>query len=305
MIGWGVSVNNQLVALQETVHSAWGQVETVLQRRYDLIPNLVNTVKGYAKHEKDVLEDVTRLRSQWGAAKTTSRKGASRQPTRGSLARLLLVAEHYPDLKASQNFRDLQYELEGTENRITVERQRYNDTVRAFLTFRGSLASIVAGMRGFANSPDAAYFKAAARPGGAESGLGRTASRRVDTRCESARCCRSECGRSLRRCAAGSAGRLFIAKSAAEDLDGVFRGGVKALPDPAVVREGVITLGFVVAAEFAHDGLAVQGTAAEFENDFDLDHEGPRPACSPLYTINRRRQKTAAWTPHPIDEAAP
>ena len=157
---WAISTNNRLVALQENVHSAWGQVETVLQRRYDLIPNLVNTVKGYAKHEKDVLEDVTRLRSQWAAATTPAEKVKASGQLEAGLARLLLVAEQYPDLKASQGFRDLQYELSGTENRITVERQRYNDVARAYNTaVRQFPASIVAGRRGF--SADAVYFEAA------------------------------------------------------------------------------------------------------------------------------------------------
>ena len=158
LIAWGVSANNGLVALQENVHSAWGQVETVLQRRYDLIPNLVNTVKGYAKHERDVLEDVTRLRSQWASAGTTAEKVKASGELEAGLARLLLVAERYPDLKANANFRDLQYELSGTENRITVERQRYNDAVRAYNTrVRQFPTNIIAGMRIAANS---AYFEA-------------------------------------------------------------------------------------------------------------------------------------------------
>jgi LemA protein len=159
VVGWGVSTNNSLVAMQESVHSAWGQVETVLQRRFDLIPNLVNTVKGYAKHEKDVLEDVTKLRSQWASAKTTDDKVKAAGELQAGLARLLLVAESYPDLKANQSFRDLQYELSGTENRISVERQRYNDAVRAYNTaVRQFPASVIAGMRGF--SADSAYFEA-------------------------------------------------------------------------------------------------------------------------------------------------
>jgi LemA protein len=159
IVGWAVSTNNRLVALHENVHSAWGQVETVLQRRFDLIPNLVNTVKGYAKHEKDVLEDVTRLRSQWASAGTTDEKVKAAGQLEAGLSRLLLVAERYPDLKANENFRDLQNELAGTENRITVERQRYNDAVRAYTVgIRQFPASLIAGMCGF--SADAAYFEA-------------------------------------------------------------------------------------------------------------------------------------------------
>ena len=159
VIGAAVSEYNRLVASQESVHSAWSQVETVLQRRYDLIPNLVNTVKGYAKHEKDVLEDVTRLRSQWGAATTVDEKVAASRRMEGGLARLLLVAERYPDLKANQSFQALQDELAGTENRIAVERQRYNDVARTYNTsVRQFPGSIVAHLCGF--SADAVYFEA-------------------------------------------------------------------------------------------------------------------------------------------------
>ncbi len=161
MIAGFIGINNNLVALQENVHSQWGQVETVLQRRYDLIPNLVNTVKGYAAHEKGVLEEVTRLRSQWGSAKTIDEKVKAADQLEGGLSRLLLVVERYPDLKANANFRDLQYELAGTENRIAVERQRYNDAARAYNTaVRQFPASFVASLRGFtANAP---YFEAVA-----------------------------------------------------------------------------------------------------------------------------------------------
>jgi LemA protein len=159
VIVWAVSVNNRLVGLQENVHSAWSQVETVLQRRYDLIPNLVNTVKGYAKHEREVFENVTRLRSQWAAANTTNQKVEASGQLEGALARLLVVAERYPELKANENFRDLQHELAGTENRITVERQRYNDTVRSYnTTLRIFPTNMIAGMLGF--TTDSAYFAA-------------------------------------------------------------------------------------------------------------------------------------------------
>lgn len=147
---WGVGVNNHLVTLDENVNAAWGQVETVLQRRFDLIPNLVATVKGYAAHEKEILENVTRLRSQWGNAKTVDEKAKAAGELEGTLARLLVVAEQYPDLKADQNFRDLQFELSGTENRIAVERQRYNEAVREYNTYvRSTPSNIIAGMRGF------------------------------------------------------------------------------------------------------------------------------------------------------------
>ena len=157
---WFMSVNNRLVSQQENVKNAWAQVETVLQRRFDLIPNLVNTVKGYAEHEAGVLEEVTRLRSQWGAAKTVDDKAKAASELEGTLSRLLLVTENYPALKADQNFRDLQVELSGTENRVAVERQRYNEIVRDYNTaVRQFPASIVASLRGF--KTDFAYFEAA------------------------------------------------------------------------------------------------------------------------------------------------
>lgn len=159
IIAWAISVNNRLVALQENVHSAWGQVETVLQRRYDLVPNLVNTVKGYAKHEKETFENVTQLRSQWASAATTNEKVKAAGQLEAGLARLLLVAERYPELKANETFRDLQHELSGTENRITVERQRFNDTVRVYNTaIRQFPTSAIARIRGFA--ADSVYFEA-------------------------------------------------------------------------------------------------------------------------------------------------
>src|SRR4029453_4585218 len=158
--GWAMSVNNHLVALQEQMKSSWAQVETVLQRRYDLVPNLVATVKGYAEHEKELFENVARLRSQWSAAQSVSEKAKTASAMEGALARLLVVAENYPELKASQNFRDLQFELSGTENRISVERQRYNETVRAYNTsVRQMPTSLVASFFGF--QPSDAYFDAA------------------------------------------------------------------------------------------------------------------------------------------------
>lgn len=158
--GWAMSVNNSLVALQEHMKSSWAQVETVLQRRYDLIPNLVATVKGYAEHEKEIFENVARLRSQWSAAQTLPEKTKAATEMEGALSRLLVVAENYPELKANQNFRDLQFELAGTENRISVERQRYNETVQAYNTrVRQMPTSLVAALFGF--HPSDAYFNAA------------------------------------------------------------------------------------------------------------------------------------------------
>lgn len=156
--GWFVSVGNRLVSLDETVKTQWAHVETVLQRRFDLIPNLVNTVKGYAAHEKEVLERVTELRSQWGAAKTVEEKARTAGELESALSRLIVVSENYPELKADQGFRDLQVQLEGTENRIAVERQRYNESLRAYNTaVRQFPGSLVAGMRGLAVKD--AYFE--------------------------------------------------------------------------------------------------------------------------------------------------
>lgn len=155
----GVGSYNRLVQTQENVETAWAQVENVLQRRYDLIPNLVNTVKGYMTHERELLEEVTRLRSQWGAARSQEKKVQIAGQLEGALSRLLLVVERYPDLKASQNFLALQDELAGTENRIAVERRRYNQAVRAYnVTVRRFPSNIVAALTGFERS--GAYFEA-------------------------------------------------------------------------------------------------------------------------------------------------
>jgi LemA protein len=157
---WFVSVGNRLVALDEGMKTQWSQVETVLQRRFDLIPNLVSTVKGYAEHEQEVLTRVTELRSQWGAAASVAEKAQVAGELQGALSRLLLVAENYPELKANQGFLDLQTQLEGTENRIAVERQRYNETVQSYNTaVRQFPGSLVAGLKGFA--PSDAYFESA------------------------------------------------------------------------------------------------------------------------------------------------
>ena len=152
---------NTLVRRQESVRESWAQVENVLQRRYDLIHNLVNTVKGYAAHDRDVFEEVTRLRSQWGQAKTLDEKVQAAQQLEGVLGRLMVIVERYPDLKANQNFLALQDELAGTENRIAVERRRYNEAVRSYnVAVRGFPSNLIAGLTGFA--PSTAYFKAAA-----------------------------------------------------------------------------------------------------------------------------------------------
>jgi LemA protein len=126
---------NKVVRLDEGVDEGWAQVETMLQRRNDLIPNLVNTVRGYASHEENLFQEITRLRSQWSDAGTVQEKIEKAQAMNSALGRLMVVVENYPELKASQNFQTLQAQLEGTENRIAVERRRYNEAVRAFNTY--------------------------------------------------------------------------------------------------------------------------------------------------------------------------
>lgn len=123
---------NRLVTLNESVDTAWAQVENVLQRRNDLIPNLVNTVRGYAAHEQKVFIDVTEARSKVGMANTVPEKVDANNKLAGALSRLMLVMENYPDLKANQNFLALQEELTSTENRISFARQSYNDQVLFF-----------------------------------------------------------------------------------------------------------------------------------------------------------------------------
>jgi LemA protein len=150
VVGNIVGTYNRLVALDEHVEKSWANVETVLQRRFDLIPNLVNTVKGYASHEKELLTEVTRLRSQWGEAKTQQEKTQVASMLEGALGRLMVVVENYPDLKANSNFLALQDELAGTENRISVERRRYNEAVQVYNTaIRRFPAVFMARMLGF------------------------------------------------------------------------------------------------------------------------------------------------------------
>jgi LemA protein len=149
---------NRFVRLDQTVKSAWAQVENQLQRRLDLIPNLVETVKGYAKQEKDVMIEVTNARAKVGQAATVPDKIAANNELSGALSRLLLVVEKYPDLKSNQNFLHLQDELAGTENRIAVERMRYNEAVKIYnQTIKSFPANLVAGMFGF---KEAAFFEA-------------------------------------------------------------------------------------------------------------------------------------------------
>jgi len=148
---------NNLVRLDEGVKTAWAQVENQLQRRFDLIPNYVETVKGYAKHEKEVFLKVTEARSKVGGATNIPDKIRANNQLSSALSRLLLVVERYPDLKANQNFIRLQDELAGTENRIAVERRRYNETVKTLnIKVRSFPTNIIAGIFGFEKS---AFFE--------------------------------------------------------------------------------------------------------------------------------------------------
>ena len=125
---------NSLVTLRLRVKNAWSQIDVQLQRRFDLIPNLIETVKGYMSHESDVLTKITDLRSSWANAKTVDEKAKLDNELSESLKTIMAVAENYPDLKASQNFSELQTELTNTENKISYSRQFYNDTVTRYNT---------------------------------------------------------------------------------------------------------------------------------------------------------------------------
>lgn len=149
-VGTIVGKYNHLVSLDENCEKAWANVQTVLQRRYDLIPNLVNTVKGFAKQEREVLEEVTRLRSQWAQANTETKQSQVASRLEGALGRLMVISERYPELKSNQNFLALQDELAGTENRISVERRRYNEAVQMYNTaIRRVPGRFIAGIAGF------------------------------------------------------------------------------------------------------------------------------------------------------------
>ncbi|MDO8785666.1 MAG: LemA family protein [Syntrophales bacterium] len=149
---------NTFVSMDVAVKGSWAQVENQLQRRYDLIPNLVETVKGYAKQEKDVFVEVTNARAKVGGATGVPGKISANNELSSALSRLLVVVERYPELKSNQNFIRLQDELAGTENRIAVERMRYNDAVKTYnVAIRSFPANMLAGMFGFEK---ATFFEA-------------------------------------------------------------------------------------------------------------------------------------------------
>lgn len=148
VIGKLIAGYNTVIAMDENVRGKWAQVENQLKRRYDLIPNLIETVKGYAKHEKELFENIAQARTKYFQAKNIKDKVNSSNLLEGTLSRLLLLQERYPDLKANQSFLKLQDSLEGTENRIAVERKRYNESVQIvntyIRTFMGRFFAILA-----------------------------------------------------------------------------------------------------------------------------------------------------------------
>lgn len=159
VFGSYVSAQKQMVAKREAVQAQWANVQTVLQRRADLIPNLVATVKGYAQHEETVFADVDKAREALLAARDPQSKMQANGQLDGALGRLLAVAENYPNLKANENFLQLQDQLEGTENRIAVERHRYNEDLQDYNTFIQQIPNnIWAHIGGF--QPNNAYFQA-------------------------------------------------------------------------------------------------------------------------------------------------
>jgi LemA protein len=154
-----VSARNNMVVKNESVKSAWAQIDVVLQRRADLIPNLVETVKGFAAQEQTVFHDIAAARSALLGAQTPADKIAANGQLDGAIGRLLAIVENYPQLKSNENFLRLQDELAGTENRIAVERKRYNDTLQDYNTYIGLFPNnIFAGWAGFQRNN--AYFTA-------------------------------------------------------------------------------------------------------------------------------------------------
>ena len=163
LLGFGakfVGIHNQLAVQQEAVKAQWADVDVVLQRRADLIPNLVNTVKGFAAHETEVYKSIADARAALISGRTPQDKIAANDQLSGALSRLLVVAENYPQLKSNENFMSLQNQLEGSENRIAVERRKYNEALQTYnATLQLFPQNIVASLSGFTRND--AYFKTA------------------------------------------------------------------------------------------------------------------------------------------------
>ena len=151
---WGITSYNGMVKMDESVSTAWSNVENQYQRRSDLIPNLVNTVKGYASQEKDIFTDIANARSKLSGANNITEEADADSELSNALSRLLLIVERYPDLKLNENFKDLSVQLEGTENRIAIARQDYNDAVTSYnKKVKKFPSSIVASLFGFDERP--------------------------------------------------------------------------------------------------------------------------------------------------------
>jgi LemA protein len=156
---WGISSYNRFVSLNEGVDSQWAQVESQYQRRFDLIPNLTESVKGIFTQEKTVFTALADARAKYSGAQTIDQKAAAASEVEGALGRLLVIIENYPQLRSSEAVTNLMTQLEGTENRVSVERMRFNDAVKAFnLAIKRFPSNLIAGMAGF---DERAYFEAA------------------------------------------------------------------------------------------------------------------------------------------------
>ena len=163
LVTWGLGKYNGVIAMDEGVKGQWAQVENQLKRRYDLIPNLVETVKGFASHEKEIFTAIAEARTKYFAAQSVGDKVAASKGLEGALSRLLMLQETYPQLKANENFLKLQDSLEGTENRIAVERMRYNEKVKELNAYiRGFPGSVFAGL---ARVQQAVYYEVPAAQG--------------------------------------------------------------------------------------------------------------------------------------------
>ena len=159
IVSWYINTRNGIIQLDETINQTMSEIDNQLQRRSDLIPNFVNTVRGYAAHEQEVFDNIAQSRARLAGAGTVEEKAAGYNDMQSAMSRLLVIVEQYPDLKANQNFIALQDELAGTENRIAVARQRYNNSVGSFnIRIRTFPGSLIAGNMGFTQR---AYFEIA------------------------------------------------------------------------------------------------------------------------------------------------